>query len=250
MSPIRTSEQINEIAAALAKAQGEFPKIAKNKTGKVRGSTKDGKSYEYSYSYADIADVISAIAPVLSKHGIGYIQPTYLTDTGIFICTRLIHSSGQWMESDYPVSGVTGDHQKMGGAMTYARRYSLCAIVGVAAEEDTDGDGADRVPDLPSRGRQYPARQVATKQIEQLRRDDTPFDDAPPARETDAAAYLREMSEAIKAWTGTAERLKAFWKEEEPNRERAGVTNGTVEYADLFTVFRAKGLQLSGGGDK
>lgn len=134
-----TSEQINEVAAALATAQGEFPQIIKTSTATVTG--RDGRQ-GYSYKYADIADVLKQILPVLAKHKLAVIQPTVIDGSGLFIKTRLVHASGQWIESEYPVCSVNGDHQKMGGAMTYARRYALCSLIGVAADEDTDGQEA------------------------------------------------------------------------------------------------------------
>lgn len=149
---MNTSEHINEIATALAKAQGEFPQIPKGKKATVRGVSKSGKEYEMTYKYADIADVLSAIAPVLSANDICYTQPTVMLDTGMFIETRLVHAkSGQWMSSLYPVCGIQGDHQKMGGSLTYARRYALCSILGVAAEEDLDAQHAEEAPAPPKR---------------------------------------------------------------------------------------------------
>lgn len=148
---MQTSEQINDIAAALAKAQGEFVAIEKAKTAKVKGQTKDGRSFDYTYKYADIADVLAGLLPPLSKHGLSVIQPTLVIDGVMMIRTRILHASGQWIESDYPVSSINGDHQKMGGALTYARRYALCSLVGVAAEEDTDGEHAAEQPTPPNR---------------------------------------------------------------------------------------------------
>lgn len=127
------SEQINEISKALAEAQVELTNPQKNKTAKA-GS--------YSYKYADIADVLDCVRPVLAKHGIAVSQPTIVDGEILIVQTRLSHTTGQWMTSDYPVCRINGDHQKMGAALTYARRYALTSMVGVAAEEDTDGQGA------------------------------------------------------------------------------------------------------------
>lgn len=141
-SSLRTSGQIHEIATALSAAQGEFPTIAKTKQGKVKGESKQGRAFEYTYAYADISDVLAGVLPVLSKHKLTSIQPTIIDQGTIIILTRLIHSSGQWIESEYPVCAIGGDHQKMGGALTYSRRYALCTLLGIAADEDTDGEGA------------------------------------------------------------------------------------------------------------
>jgi hypothetical protein len=141
---IRTSDTLGKMAEALSKAQAEFPAIEKDKTAKVRGKTKEGKVYDYTYKYADIADVLAAVRPILGRHGLAFIQPTIIEGGTIFVRSRLVHSSGEWIESEYPVASYAEkDHQKIGAALTYARRYSGCAILGVAAEEDVDaGDAA------------------------------------------------------------------------------------------------------------
>lgn len=138
---MQSSSEINEIAAALAKAQGEFPKIAKNKIADLKGvSKRTGKEYSMKYSYADIADVLAAILPVLSKHNIAFIQPTTVDGGWISIHPRLIHSSGQWIGSVYPVCPINTDHQAMGSAITYSRRYAGCSLIGVAADDDLDDE--------------------------------------------------------------------------------------------------------------
>jgi hypothetical protein len=186
---LRTSEQCNEIFAALAAAQGDMPTIEKSKEGKIKGESKSGKQYEYSYKYADIADVLESALPILSKNGLAVIQPTMVSNGAIFIITRVCHSSGQWVESEYPVATINGDHQKMGGAMTYARRYALCSLLGIAADEDTDGVGAEDLPkqaptrtQVSSGKRQAPPepteaeRKTATVMIDTIRMAETEAD--------------------------------------------------------------------------
>lgn len=136
-----SSEDTGELMGALALAQGEFPPIEKTKTGKVKGESKGtGKAYEFEYKYADIADVLSAVRPVLSKHSLAVLQLTETDEVNVmWVRTRLSHKSGQWIDSLYPVCSINADHQKMGGALTYARRYSLTSLIGVAAEDDLDG---------------------------------------------------------------------------------------------------------------
>ncbi len=130
------SETIGAIAKALAEAQAEMTNPVKKKTAKVG---------QYSYNYADIAEVLDTVRPTLAKHGIALTQPTILAEDILIVQTRLTHASGEFMASDYPVCRINGDHQKMGAAMTYARRYSLCSMIGVAADDDTDGQGASDV---------------------------------------------------------------------------------------------------------
>lgn len=132
------SEAINELAAALAKAQGAFTAIKKDKVAKIK--SQGGASYEY--AYADLASVVDAIRAPLSANGIAFVQAITMTDNGMVLQTRLLHSSGQWIESTYPLPSG-GRAQEMGSAQTYARRYALCALVGIVAEDDDDGAGAE-----------------------------------------------------------------------------------------------------------
>lgn len=130
-----TSDNINEIAAALSKAQGEIKNPKKDKTAKVQ--TKTGKDYEYSYS--DLASLRDAVTPALSKHGIAVVQFTEVIAAGIILHTRLAHSSGQWIESTYPIEATTDRPQAIGSALSFGRRYCLASICGVASEDDDDG---------------------------------------------------------------------------------------------------------------
>jgi hypothetical protein len=127
---MRTSDQINEVATALSKAQSE-----------VKNPSFNRVNPHFKSKYADLGEVLSVVRPSLSKYGIALMQMTDFTENGIVLHTRLTHSSGQWIESTYPVSNL-GTHQAMGAALTYAKRQALSAIVGVAGEDDTDGEDA------------------------------------------------------------------------------------------------------------
>lgn len=127
---MNTSENINEIASALAKAQSE-----------VKNPSFNRVNPHFKSKYADLGEVLGVVRPALSKYGIALMQMTDFGDNGIVLHTRLTHSSGQWIESTYPVSNL-GTHQAMGAALTYAKRQALSAIVGVAGEDDTDGEDA------------------------------------------------------------------------------------------------------------
>lgn len=111
--------------AALAKAQGEFPEIDKGKTG-------------HGYKYADIADILRAVRPILSKNDLAVFQSL----DGDKLVTTLAHGSGATLVSAYPLvqdgTGRMNNIQRMGAALTYARRYALTALLGVAADEDLD----------------------------------------------------------------------------------------------------------------
>lgn len=157
---MRTSETIKELADALAKAQGAFPAIRKGKTAKVKGTSKSGKDFEYSYAYADLSDIMDAIRKALAENGLSIIQPIGkgTNGDGLVLVTRLLHSSGQWLEEDYPVD-VYERPQEQGSAITYARRYAVTALLGIAAEEDDDGQaaqGGDRRPAEPRAKKHQP----------------------------------------------------------------------------------------------
>ena len=145
------------LAAALAAFQAELPRIGK-------GNTADAGTYKY--KYADLADVSSTVLPLLGKHGLSFSAKPMLDEAGKFVLEyTLRHSSGEQDGGRYPLP--TGKPQDVGSAITYARRYALSAITGVAP--DTDDDGAS-APDVPDRhAEELAARRQAeeTRQIEQ-----------------------------------------------------------------------------------
>lgn len=129
---MKTSEQINELAAALSKAQGEMQNATLNKTNP-----------HFRSQYADLAAIRDATIPVLSRHGLAIIQVVGLDDNAPVVFTRLLHASGQWIEGDYPLPVSPMKPQEMGSAVTYAKRYSWAAMCGIAAEEDDDANTAN-----------------------------------------------------------------------------------------------------------
>lgn len=138
--PTNHSEQINELAAALAAAQGSFQSIKRSKAVEVSGTTKDGKPYRYKYAYAPLDEILNATRPALSQNGLAIIQTTNEGDGRTLLKTSLIHASGQWVES-YKDLGRFDKPQEFGGALTYYRRYQISAILGISSEEDDDANG-------------------------------------------------------------------------------------------------------------
>lgn len=125
---------VEKLAEALAAAQAKFTNPKKTKTAHA------GK---YSYSFADLADVLDVIRQPMTSAGLAIAQ-TIETEPSLHLATTLMHASGQRIVSRYPLKDM-GSQQDMGSQITYARRYSICAILGVAAEEDRDaavGGGA------------------------------------------------------------------------------------------------------------
>jgi hypothetical protein len=124
------SEQIGELAKALAAAQG-----------KITGALKDSSNPFFKSRYADLASVWDACRGPLSENGLAVVQLTESDDAGVYVSTTLAHSSGQWMRSRLRLSPKDSTPQGMGSAITYGRRYALAAIVGVAQVDD-DGNAA------------------------------------------------------------------------------------------------------------
>jgi hypothetical protein len=129
------SQLINEIAGALAKAQGE-----------METAVADSVNPHWKSKYADLASVWGACRVPLSKNGLSVVQTTKESDTGkCVVITTLMHSSGQWVKSVLSAMPIKNDPQGLGSCLTYLRRYSLAAMVGVSPEDD-DGNGAGEKP--------------------------------------------------------------------------------------------------------
>lgn len=152
---MKTSESINELAAALAKAQAKIKSPGKDKTAEV--PTKSGGVY--SYKYSDLASLLDAIREPFAENGLCLVQPARSEPGCVHVVTRVMHASGQWMEEELTMPVGDNRPQTMGSAITYARRYGAGALVGVASEEDDDGAKAqEAAKEQPGRGRQ-PAKQ-------------------------------------------------------------------------------------------
>jgi hypothetical protein len=144
----RSSESVAALASALAKAQAELVNPEKSLIGTVRtGRPGDG---ERSFRYAPLSSGLDIVRKTLGQHEIATVQTTAIDQTAgiINLTTILAHASGQWIASDWPVCPLaeTANPQRMGAALTYARRYALFTLVGIAGEDDLDApdlcDGA------------------------------------------------------------------------------------------------------------
>jgi hypothetical protein len=126
------------LAAALALFQLELPDVTKDKTAKV--TTKNGPNY--SYAYADLHSISAVVLPLLGKHGLSWSCGPDLEDGKFVLRWRLLHASGGQLTGAYPLPDRAGP-QETGSALTYAKRYALCAVTGVSpAEDDDDGQKA------------------------------------------------------------------------------------------------------------
>src|SRR5664280_2975343 len=142
----RSSETIGAIAGALAKAQIELANPEKSLTATIRSPfPREG---DRSFRYASLSSGLDLVRKSLGRHEIATVQTTSIDEGAglIRLTTTLAHSSGEWVSSDWPVCPVaeTAAPHRMGAALTYARRYALFTLVGIAGEDDLDA------PDLPS----------------------------------------------------------------------------------------------------
>ena len=125
---------MKEIAKALAKAQSEMSK-----------ALKQSSNPHFKSKYADLASVTEACLPALNSNGIAVIQPIIETDLGRSVKTVFIHASGEQLEATVPLMIGKQDMQGLGSAITYARRYGLMCLAGIAPEDD-DGNAAASSP--------------------------------------------------------------------------------------------------------
>lgn len=129
-----TSELIDELAAALCKAQAV-----------MGGALKDSANPFFKSKYADLESVWSACRQALTNNGLSVVQGTDGTDVNVGVSTRLIHVSGQWIESTVWMTPKDGSPQAVGSAITYARRYGLAAMTGIYQTDDDAESAQGRI---------------------------------------------------------------------------------------------------------
>src|SRR5215472_15459042 len=136
----RSSETIGTIAAALAKAQAQLVNPEKSLVGTIRSDRPDAT--ERTFRYAPLSSGLDIVRKTLSQHEIATVQTTSIDETAgmVRLSTVLAHASGEWIASDWPVCAIseTAAPHRMGSALTYARRYALFTLVGIAGEDDLD----------------------------------------------------------------------------------------------------------------
>jgi hypothetical protein len=139
------SESISALAGALSKAQGQ-----------ITGALKDSANPFFKSKYADLAACWDACRAQLAANNLAVIQTTEVTEAGAVLVTTLAHSSGEWVRGYLPVLTKDAGPQGQGSGLTYARRYALAAIVGLAQIDD-DGEAAQ------ARGKKEPTPDIAKK---------------------------------------------------------------------------------------
>lgn len=129
---MKTSEQVDKIFPAFVAFQKDMPPVP-----------KDSVNPHFRNKYASLGAIVEATRPVLAKHGLAYTQGMALVDGVQVMVTRIVHTSGQWMEDGgYALNPTKNDPQGMGSAVTYGRRYTLGASLGIITEDDDDGNKA------------------------------------------------------------------------------------------------------------
>ena len=143
----RSSESIATIAAALAKAQVELTNPEKSLVATIRSPFP--READRTFRYAPLSSGLDIVRKGLGRHEIATIQTTAIDkDAGLLrLTTVLAHSSGEWISSEWPVCAIAdiASAQRMGAALTYARRYALFTLVGIAGEDDLDAPDLDAV---------------------------------------------------------------------------------------------------------
>ena len=152
----RSSETIGAIAAALAKAQAELANPEKSLVATIRASNP--REMDQTFRYAALSSGLDIVRKALGGHEIATVQTTAIDEKAglIRLTTTLAHASGEWLSSEWPVCAIseTVAPRRMGAALTYARRYALFTLVGIAGEDDLDapdldgGGNADTQPGL------------------------------------------------------------------------------------------------------
>jgi ERF superfamily len=196
----RSSESIAALAAALAKAQIALTNPEKSLTGTV--PTGRGDEPPRTFRYAPLSSGLDIVRKALGENGVATLQTTTIDQDiqTVSLTTILAHSSGEWIASDWPVCALSdlGAPRRMGAALTYARRYALFTLVGIAGEDDLDA------PDLagqPAEGTGKPGNGLDAKRQKGNRTDQPlgtfaasrkPWSPPKPALEPDKSAAIRD----------------------------------------------------------
>lgn len=128
---MRTSEGITKITEALIAVQSS-----------IKAAPEDSLNPHFKSRYADLASVWGACREALSKNNLAVIQSPTFAEGRVILTTRLMHKSGEWVENDLSIKPDKDTAQGIGSCITYARRYSLSALIGIVTDEDDDGNAA------------------------------------------------------------------------------------------------------------
>jgi len=152
----KESPGIGKLALALAQAQLDFKPIIKSKENPF-----------FKSMYADLKDLIAATQPALAQHELVVIQKPESSEKYVTIVTRLVHSSGEWIESSLSMPLAKNTHQAIGEAISYGRRYAYQSMIGLAAENEDDGNqNAATPPTEPEKKKKYEPKPGKTDKVD------------------------------------------------------------------------------------
>ena len=250
----RSSPSIASLAAALAKAQAELVNPEKSLTATIRSEGRSGS--DQTFRYAPLSSGLDIVRKTLGQHEIATVQTTAIDQAAgvVNLTTVLAHASGEWIASDWPVCAIaeTATPHRMGAALTYARRYALFTLVGIAGEDDVDApDIAVPQPTLGSdkptgnSGGRLNGGQRHSQQGSAIRPDRrTQTSVAQPMLEPAASADLRNSLVAELAGLASSDDA-ALWA------HRHMAEKNRLTAADALLVeqaFQARLAVLTGGG--
>ncbi len=230
------SQQLDQLSLALSEFQSELTHVHKDKTAKA-GS--------FSYRYADLSSVWDLIRPLLVKHGLSVSQAPLYRDGFSVLRTTLMHKSGQWMAGELLLNPVKNDPQSMGSAITYARRYALCSMTGVVADEDDDAQIAQRKgpkqsgerddDEEPGWFKTEPSTAAIMREVEKQETDSIP--------ESQYRLFEEKLS-----LVGNIEDLVAWWKTATTAKKRGLLTPD--QYANLTKLKDAHKRAFESEGER
>lgn len=223
-------------AAALAAFQENCPQVSKGNTAQVKS-----EKGSYSYKYADLTDITEVALPALAKQGLSWTARPMMTEHGFVLRYALLHEAGHREEGDYPLADPSRfTSQQIGSYLTYARRYCLCAVTGIAPGGDDDdavrAENAVAADPLPRAPRTRGATERKT--AEQIAGGPDPWATATPAPEPDRvtdAAWIEGFRTRIAA-AGSASELRGLqgeangqWSQRKLSREDAAALRTEVD---------------------
>lgn len=237
------SETVGALAGALAKAQGQFSNPERNKTAKVRGKSKDGSPIEYSYRYADLADILTVIRAPLAEVGLSYCQDVRFdgNNSEAVVVTTLRHESGEWVRTVLKYPCAAGRIQDLGSIFTYLRRYSLSALIGIAPEDDDDGELAVDA----ARHRREEQAEARQRQAQDRREKGNGKQDTIPTEE-ELERFYAKFKELASERFGSDKEARVWLLDQEPNPSKAY----TKRLSNILGVLKKKPLLAAAEGAK
>ena len=258
----RASETIGALAAALAKAQIELVNPEKSLVATIHEEGARGR--EQTFRYAPLSSGLEIVRKVLGRHEIATVQTTSI-DQGaglVNLTTVLAHSSGEWIASDWPVCPVTdmSSPRRMGAALTYARRYALFALVGIAGEDDLDAPDLQTAtseigpegPKANGAGQLNGGRELGQQATPRPEHATSARSGKPPPKQAEASlglhasAKLRERLIAEIRCLSSTEDAAEWVRQSLPEKNRLRASDA----AHVETAFEMKLAEVMASGDK